>query len=74
MKRWELTDDETIAIIKDKCPDEAAHIFDEYKYIAKAAQQKLMKHLYEKCYKHNNGNLRLGCPECLRELRKEFGL
>lgn len=42
--------------------------------IAEAAQLKLMQWLHEPCCKHDAGILRLGCPECWRELRKEVGL
>lgn len=50
----------------------------EYEAIAKAqdakTKRKLVEWLHEKCYKHNGGLLRLGCPECWRELDKGVGL
>lgn len=70
MSEWELTDDETLAIIKEKCSDASAHIFDEYEFIARAAQKKLVDWLREPCHKHNAGMLRLGCAECWRNLRE----
>lgn len=32
----------------------------------------LLKWLHEPCYKHDAGLLRLGCPECWKDLRKEL--
>jgi len=65
---FELTTNEILAIISVQCPD--TWVWDEDRAIAIAAQKKLMLWLHEKCYKHDAGLLRLGCPECLRELRK----
>lgn len=38
--------------------------------IAKDAQRKLVDWLREPCHKHNAGLLRIGCPQCWRNLRK----
>lgn len=73
MSDWKLT----IKDIKEMdSPDdlEMSDLFGWDKAVAKVAQRKLMQWLHEPCCKHDAGMLRLGCPECWRELRKEVGL
>lgn len=79
MNPWELTNDE-MKRIKEKILGitpldlRTAQVGAVEHTIAEEAQKALIKWLHEKCYKHDGSILRLGCPECWKELRKGVGL
>jgi len=77
MNEWKLTDEQILEeIAKATHKNELLQVVvtRQDRAIAQAAQQRLVKRLHEKCHKHDGSVLRLGCPKCWQELRKEVGL